>query len=360
MVQPKVCYFLGANSPTGFYSLYDQLIDPAVAEDIFILKGGAGCGKSSLMRKVGRAMEDKGLAVEYIVCSGDPESLDGVVIPALKAAIVDGTAPHVVEPTLPGAVERYVNLGDCYDKKALAAIKGELRASMAGYKGCYNRTYRCLAAAAQIGDDMRAMMLTPALEARMAKRAKGILAREVKKTGRAPGKTVQRFLSGVTWQGVLCNFDTVDAQCKKVYELCDTYGLGHAMLTHLAAGVLAAGYDAVLCPSPLYPDRLEHLLVPELELAFVTSTPALPYDSRPFRRIRLDAMSDAEALRRNRPRLRFSRKVQAALLDEAVDSLKQAKDMHDGFEALYNPHVDFPRVYAMAESIIGELLCRAL
>lgn len=95
MAQPKVCYFLGANSPTGFYSLYDQLIDPAAAEDIFILKGGAGCGKSSLMRKVARAMEDKGLAVEYIQCSGDPESLDGVVIPALKTAIVDGTAPHV-------------------------------------------------------------------------------------------------------------------------------------------------------------------------------------------------------------------------------------------------------------------------
>lgn len=96
MTQPKVCYFLGANSPTGFYSLYDQLIDPAGAEDIFILKGGPGCGKSSLMRKVGRAMEDKGLVVEYIQCSGDPDSIDAILIPALKSAIVDGTAPHVV------------------------------------------------------------------------------------------------------------------------------------------------------------------------------------------------------------------------------------------------------------------------
>ncbi len=96
MAQHKVCYFLGANSPNGFYSLYDQLIDPGLAEDIFILKGGPGCGKSSLMRTVGKAMEDKGLYVEYIQCSGDPDSLDGIVIPALKTAIVDGTAPHVV------------------------------------------------------------------------------------------------------------------------------------------------------------------------------------------------------------------------------------------------------------------------
>lgn len=91
---PQVRFYLGANSPSGFYSLYDQLIDPAQAEDIVILKGGPGCGKSSLMRRVAKAMEEHGLDVEYIECSGDPDSLDAVVIPQLKAALVDGTAPH--------------------------------------------------------------------------------------------------------------------------------------------------------------------------------------------------------------------------------------------------------------------------
>ena len=117
--QPSVHFFLGANSPGGFYSLYDQLIDREQAEELYILKGGPGCGKSSLMRKVGSAMEERGLAVEYIDCSGDPDSLDAVVIPALKTAVVDGTAPHVVEPKYPGLVESYVNLGNCYDREGL-------------------------------------------------------------------------------------------------------------------------------------------------------------------------------------------------------------------------------------------------
>lgn len=94
--EPQVCFFLGANSPSGFYSLYDQLMDPARARDIFILKGGPGCGKSSLMGRVGKAAAEKGLAVEYIACSGDPDSLDAVILPQLDAAIVDGTAPHAV------------------------------------------------------------------------------------------------------------------------------------------------------------------------------------------------------------------------------------------------------------------------
>lgn len=94
MNEHKCRYFLGANSPRGFYSLYDQLIDPEKARAIYILKGGAGCGKSTLMRHVARMLEERGDEVEYIHCSGDPDSLDGIVIPERAAAIVDGTAPH--------------------------------------------------------------------------------------------------------------------------------------------------------------------------------------------------------------------------------------------------------------------------
>lgn len=356
MAQPNVQFYLGANSPAGFYSLYDQLIDPARAKNIYILKGGPGCGKSSLMRKVGKAAEERGMAVEYIQCSGDPDSLDAVVIPTLDAAIVDGTAPHVVEPNLPGVVERYVNLGDCYDKKTLEGLRQEIVACMKGYKGCYARAYRCLTAAAQIGEDVRAALLTPAVEAKMVKRARGILSREIKKTGREPGRAVQRFLGAVTWKGVVCNFETVEALCGRVYELSDSCGLGHTMLNHLAAGAMAAGYDVIACPSPMYPDRLEHLLVPALGLAFVTGTAAHPWPKRPYRRIRVDAMADAETLGRYKARLRFSKKVQSALVEEAVESLAQAKAMHDELEALYNPHVDFQRVYATADAIITELL----
>lgn len=41
-------------------------------------------------------------------------------LPQLGVALVDGTAPHVVEPKYPGVVDRYVNMGDCYDKEGLA------------------------------------------------------------------------------------------------------------------------------------------------------------------------------------------------------------------------------------------------
>ena len=94
----KIDFFLGANSGGGFFSLYDQLGRPEDTYDLIVLKGGPGVGKSTMMKAIGAAAEKRGLDVEYIRCSGDPDSLDAVQIPQLKTAAVDGTAPHDTAP----------------------------------------------------------------------------------------------------------------------------------------------------------------------------------------------------------------------------------------------------------------------
>ena len=85
--------FLGANSGGGFYSLYGQLLN-ARFDDLLIIKGGPGCGKSSFMRTVAEKFTEKEYKVIYVNCSGDPDSLDGVLLPELRVGLVDGTAPH--------------------------------------------------------------------------------------------------------------------------------------------------------------------------------------------------------------------------------------------------------------------------
>lgn len=356
-VLPHIQYFLGANAPTGFYSLYPELIRPETARAIYILKGGAGCGKSTLMRRVAARMEEEGLSTEYILCSGDPDSLDALLLPQLGVALVDGTAPHVVEPKYPGVVDRYVNLGDCYDSQGLAHLRLDIISAMSGYKSCYPRAYRCLGASAEIFGDIRSALLTDALREKLAKRARGILSREIgRKKGAAPGQVKQRFLGAVTHRGPLCLFDTATAQCGRIYELTDRFGLAHELLIHLLTGAVTAGYDVVACPDPMAPDRLAHLLIPQLDTAFLTSTAALPFPGKAYRRIRLDAAVDSELLGRSRPRLRFAKKVSSALVEEAVGSLAQAKAMHDELEALYNPYVNFGLVEQIAQSVGDEIL----
>lgn len=354
----KVRFFLGSNSPGGFYSLYDRLIDPEQANAVYILKGGPGCGKSSLMRRIGLRAEEMGEQVEYIHCSGDPDSLDGIVLHRAKTAIVDGTAPHVVEPVCPGAVESYVNLGDCYDCTALRRIRPQITDCMAGYKDCYKRAYRCLDAAAQIDRDVRSLLASQSLEEKTAKRAHAILSREVRKAGSESGRVTQRFLGAVTHRGIVTCYETAYTLCKRIYMLEDSFGLSHLLLKHLLTGLTHSGYDVIACPSPMAPDRPEHLIVPALSLAFVSATPDQSEYRRPYRKIRVDAMIDPELLHQNKNRLRFSRRVSSALTDEAVTALAKAKAMHDDLEALYNPHVDFEQVYRIADKLSEAILMR--
>ena len=67
-------YFLGANTAKGFFSVYEDFCKPDSGNFLYVIKGGPGCGKSSFMKKIGKAAEDAGLDVEYVLCSADPDS----------------------------------------------------------------------------------------------------------------------------------------------------------------------------------------------------------------------------------------------------------------------------------------------
>lgn len=264
------------------------------------------------------------------------------------------TLAHVIEPKYPGVVERYVNLGKYYDSEGLQAVRAAVIEATKEYQKHYKRCYRCLSAAAELEGDNRELLLTREAQAHLLKRARGIIAREIRGEGTG-GTVTQRFLGAVSCAGQTVLWETVDAQCKRVYALEDSFGLSNVMLEPILAAAAARDYAVTVCPDPMAPDRLAHLLIPELELAFVSSTPEQTYPGRPYRRIRLDAMAE-ETYRKFRSRVRFSRKVSAALKEDAIAALEQAKARHDALEALYNPYVDFDGVYALADATAAAIL----
>ena len=101
-VHPSVDFFLGATTPAGFKGYFAPLRrEPGM--QLVLLKSGPGCGKSTLMKRLARAAQEKDEPIQRIHCASDPDSLDGVVFLRQKRAIIDATAPHVVEPEAPGA-----------------------------------------------------------------------------------------------------------------------------------------------------------------------------------------------------------------------------------------------------------------
>ena len=150
-------YFLGANTGGGFVSVYDEFCPPECGVFLWVLKGGPGCGKSSFMKKIGKAAEDAGLDVEYVLCSADPDSLDGVLIPAWHVGYADGTSPHVLEVALPAASGAYVDLGQFYDVAALRPKREVLADLTEKYRAQYAIAYKALAEAKRLHDELEAV-----------------------------------------------------------------------------------------------------------------------------------------------------------------------------------------------------------
>ncbi|MBQ3047985.1 MAG: hypothetical protein IJD48_03110, partial [Clostridia bacterium] len=102
-------YLASANTGDGFKNYFNN-INKQQNSFCYILKGGPGTGKSSLLKKIAEHFSGMGFEVELFYCSSDEDSLDGIRIKNIS--IVDGTAPHTTEAVLPAIKEKIINIGD--------------------------------------------------------------------------------------------------------------------------------------------------------------------------------------------------------------------------------------------------------
>ena len=342
-------FFLGACSPKGFLSHYDSLMEEV--KNLTIIKGGPGCGKSTFMRSIGQAAKKRGLTVSYILCSSDPESLDGVYLPELSAAYADGTAPHVLEPKLCGGSMNYLNFGTFYDREAMHPNEEEIYRVQKQNAAQYPYITACLASADQLAKAIGHATAGTAYDEELAALAECLALSALKPIGDS-GHIRRRFLSAVTPKGLHFCQKTPAAMCQKVYVLKDNYFLAPRLLEILTQKAANLGYDCTVCYSPLLPEgRPSHLLLPQAQAAFVSDSRDFPYAEACFCRIDLDSTLPPKL----RKELEFYCKTLSSLLYQAVCHLRQAKSLHDRMEQLCKPFVDFAAVSAMTEQTITDL-----
>lgn len=90
----------GTNTADGVVNEVPHIIEKM--KKVYFIKGRAGTGKSTFMRKVVKACEEFGFDLELYHCSFDPGSLDMVLVPELEFCMFDSTDPHEFFPTREG------------------------------------------------------------------------------------------------------------------------------------------------------------------------------------------------------------------------------------------------------------------
>lgn len=352
-------FFLGANSPAGFAGYFDELLNIQNGHRCYVIKGGPGTGKSSLMKRVAGALEGADERIEQIHCSSDPDSLDGVIGKTANISIADGTAPHVIEPEYPGACQTTVNLCEYWDENLLDQSREEIVAACQKNKAFHARCTRYLKAAHSLLADNEAIAAECTDYRKVMLFAKKLIHKELPVKRGAQGKEHKRLLSAVTPKGILVYGESVSALCERVYVVRDDFGaVSRVLMNELRSAALAAGYEVYTCYCPLDASKVEHVLIPELSLGFVTANKFVDTKVQPFRAVNFSRFTNVEKLRRKKQRISFNKKAAAELFEEAVSVLKQAKANHDAIESYYLAAIDFDKVDKKAKEVTDAVVKR--
>ena len=258
---------------------------------------------------------------ESIPCSGDPESLDGLLVPALGQAWVDGTAPHIREPGLFGTDSDYVNLGQFCRLPLGEQDRAKAQALNREYKALYKTAYEHLAAAAAM--EKAEELHDAAVSQEEVQRVRAIL--DALPDREAECVKERRFLSAISCRGMLRMNKTVNLLCKQIYYL-----RGHAVLEQAAVMAERKAERMILCPRPLRPEQLEAVLLPEQGIALMRAPAAV-------------RVPQGEHTQSDRA------------LARAMDELHEAKTLHDKLEAVYRPYMDFDALTRHTNAYIEKL-----
>ena len=217
-------YFAASNSAGGFFSYYSECFDAERVKRVYAVKGGPGTGKSRFLREVSACGEGRGWRSEYIYCSSDPDSLDGVILSHGDAcvALLDATAPHVYEPCHPGVREEIVNLGAFWSTEKLAERAGEIGEWNKEKSKAYRRAYRYLSGVGEM-TRTRDELVAPFIRR---EKLRGFVRRLAQGIPVGKGFSSRPALIHSVGMRGQVGFDTYFAEAERIYRIVDCRGAG--------------------------------------------------------------------------------------------------------------------------------------
>ena len=353
-----VSFFFGANNKNKYVSLFGDMYNSKDDGKHYILKGGPGTGKSTLMKKIASELERKGYFVERGYCSADPNSLDVVLAPEINFSIIDGTSPHQFDTTYPGVTEYIINLGEAWDKNYLKEYKTAIINLTDENKRLHRKASDFMQVASRIKLENMRYCDSITDRDKLKNFAERLCKREIPtRKNVEKGRKQKRFLSAISPDGVVVQYDTIVALSEKIITIKDEFSICALFIMDYVSDYASEnGYTVYECYCPLFPTaKIEHVIIPELKLCFFTETSAHKTLIDEEKTIHATRFLNKESLSEMKETLNFNRKAQAEMLSEAVRKISVAKGIHDRLEDYYIRATDFSVIEEITEKLFKEI-----
>ena len=362
-------YFPGNNTPLGFFSYYKHILGKREANKIVCIKGGPGTGKSTFMNRIAEYFASMDEDIDYLHCSADENSLDGIVLKDRRIAVIDGTSPHITDPVTPGAVDKIVNLGEFWDEEAIAVNKSEIIDLNEETSRWYRIAYNYLSAAKSVYRSLEEIYNDDSEDSEIYKVVADIVGSEYGDLDISlkPGKRKKFFASAITGDGVVNYITSLLGDMKRVYMIDSPVGYSNSSFMEIVTeGAIYRGLDVEVYYCPMCPEeKIEHIVIPELKTAFVTMNryhdiqpweiPAPDESGQEIILIDMEDYMNILNIGKNSELIQSLNEEYDILLNKSVKHLSLARDAHLMVEKMYIPNMNFTQLSDMRDKLQTEL-----
>ncbi|WP_243414695.1 ATP-binding protein [Sporosalibacterium faouarense] len=220
----------------------------------------------------------------------------------------------------------------------------------------YRRAYKYLAAAKLIKDDI-AWKVEEALEIGQVNVAIYNLISDIFENAwisPTTGKDRHLFGSAYTPTGWHEYTDTLLEDLNKTYYITGEIGTGKSkLLEKVYNEAIIRGIDVEVYHTPLVPEKIETVIIKELNIGLTTSKLATMFNAE---EINLDQYIDQGKLEVYKEDIEEDKKIFLDLVAIASKEFAKAKKNHDGIEESYVPNMDFEAIEEVRKEIISRML----
>ena len=339
-------YFAARNGYEGFKSYFKEIFPSERFDSLYLLKGGPGTGKSSMMKEIADKLTDYGAECDRIYCSSDPHSLDGIIAQhnGHSVAMIDATAPHQRDTEIPGAIDEIINLGEGWDKRWLKAQKEKIIALDKEKKAAYRRAYLHLGIAGKF-DELKRSERVGFKNNKMFVSKVYSLADFVDSEG--SGSTEYRLSDAFSRYGEY-SLDSYQKSARRVVYIVGSRRAREEVLRLLTEYLMFRHVDLVLSPTPFDNRYFNAIYLSKYDVAFVLKRTADAVE-----KIDADEMLFCSDIK-------FSSDdgVDATVIKESLLEAKRwfgiAADLHSRLEEIYSSSMNFERNNEICGKILLE------
>ncbi len=349
-------FFAAVNSGNGFVSFYSDIFEREGIEHRYLIKGGPGTGKSTLMKRIVDEAFSRGLSLECYRCSSDPDSLDGVIIEG-RIALMDATSPHCVEAKIAGAVDEIVDLGAFWDAEGLACELEKIKKLSSQKSDCYRGAYAYLSAALELDEHARELGQSLVCKEKMHKAA----CRISKKIKNGEKYTIKTGIADSIGMRGRYRLPTYENNAEKIYTIEDCFSIGSLFLGEIIEQAMKKRKKISVSYNPLNPKHPDAVFFEEEKIAFVICSAREP--DKKVQKINMKRFvtlqktgTDRDWMKHIRSAYRASIRIREGLIKAASDELDLAGKYHFELEEVYKKYMNFQKQQIFCDSFIRKIL----